>query len=173
MNENKSVKNRNFVSPLNFKFIMKRAPHVNFFVQKVAIPEISLPSIDVPTPILRVPQFGDHLEFGDLSISFKVDEDLQNYLEIQNWLRAIGKQSYGQYRAIANNPNYSGESLRSEISLTVLSSAKRANYEIVFEDAFPTRISGFEFDSSMEDISYIEAEATFRYTKYEINKITA
>jgi hypothetical protein len=58
------------------------------------------------------------------------------------------------------------------VSLTVLSSAKRPNYEIVFQDAFPTGISSIEFDSSMEDVSYIEAEASFRYTKYEITKVT-
>jgi hypothetical protein len=165
--------NKNFLSPLNFKFIMKRAPHVNFFIQKISIPSINLPSTYSPNPLIQIPQYGDHLEFEELSISFRVDEDLQNYLEIQNWLRAVGKQSYSLYGNLANNPPISGESLKSEISLTVLSSAKRPNYEIVFEDAFPVKVSGVSFDSSLEDVSYLEAEATFHYTKYEINKITA
>lgn len=164
--------NKNFLSPLNFKFIMKRAPHVNFFIQKINIPTINLPSTYSPNPLVRIPQYGDHLEFEELSISFRVDEDLKNYLEIQNWLRSVGKQSYSLYSNLANNPTFSGESLKSEISLTVLSSAKRPNYEIVFEDAFPVKISGISFDTSLEDVSYLEAEALFHYTKYEINKIT-
>ena len=164
--------NKNFLSPLNFKFIMKRAPHVNFFIQKINIPTINLPSTYSPNPLVRIPQYGDHLEFEELSISFRVDEDLKNYLEIQNWLRSVGKQSYSLYSNLANNSMFSGESLKSEISLTVLSSAKRPNYEIVFEDAFPVKISGISFDSSLEDVSYLEAEALFHYTKYEINKIT-
>lgn len=165
--------NKNFLSPLNFKFIMKRAPHVNFFIQKITIPSISVSPAVTSNPFLAIPYSGDHLQFDELDITFKVDEDLKNYMEIQNWLRGSGKQSFEQYKDLASNSNLSGESLKSEISLTVLSSAKRPNYEIVFEDAFPISISGITFDSSNEDISYLEAEATFKYTKYEINKIKA
>lgn len=164
--------NKNFLSPLNFKFALKRAPHVNFFVQKVTIPGIGLPPVTTPNPMLRIPEPGDQLEFEELSITFRVDEDLQNYLEIQNWLRAIGKQSFQQYGSIAVNKAFTGESIKSDVSLTVLSSAKRPNYEIVFQDAFPIKISSIEFDSSMDDVSYIEAEASFKYTKYEITKVT-
>lgn len=167
------IANRNFLSPLNFKFIMKRAPHVNFFIQKITIPSISVPPAITSNPFLSIPYSGDHLEFSDLDISFRVDENLQNYLEIQNWLRATGKQSFEQYGAMARSPAISGESLKSEISLTVLSSAKRPNYEIVFEDAFPISISGLTFNTSDENIEYLEADASFRYTKYEITKINA
>jgi hypothetical protein len=165
--------NKNFLSPLNFKFIMKRAPHVNFFVQKVNIPAISLAEVNTPNPLLRIPEPGDHLDFDELRVSFRVDEDLQNYLEIQNWLRSIGKQSFQQYGAIASKKIYSGESIKSEISLTVLTSAKRPNYEIVFQDAFPTGLSSIEFDTSFEDVLYLEADASFRYTKYEITRISS
>ena len=173
MNQNKSVENRNFLSPLNFKFIMKRAPHVNFVIQKITIPSISVPPAVTSNPFLAIPYSGEHLDFDELVISFKVDEDLKNYMEIQNWLRGSGKQSFEQYKDLATNSKLSGESLKSEISLTVLSSAKRPNYEIVFEDAFPISISGLTFDTAAEDISYLEADATFKYTKYEINKINA
>ena len=165
--------NKNFLSPLNFKFIMKRAPAINFFVQRVTLPELSLPSFNIPTPLIRIPQFGDHLEFGDLSISFRVDEDMQNYLEIDDWIRAVGQQSYSAYSALVAKSKITGESTVSEISLTILSSAKRPNYEIVFEDCFPTKLSGFEMNTTNEDVAYIEAEATFKYTKYEITRITA
>jgi len=164
--------NKNFVSPLNFKFVLKRAPHVNFFIQRVNLPGLTLPATQSPTPLIRIPQYGDHLEFDELSISFKVDEDLQNYLEIQNWLRGLGKLSFPQHAALSSKSSFTGESLRSEISLMILSSAKRPNYEIIFEDAFPTRISGLDFNTTLEDVPYIEADATFQYTKYEINKVS-
>lgn len=165
--------NKNFLSPLNFKFIIKRAPHLNFFVQKVTIPGITLPATYSPNPIVRIPEIGDQLEYDELSISFRVDENLQNYLEIQNWMRGSGKQSFEQYSTLASNPSYTGESIKSVVSLTVLSNAKRPNYEFVFEEAFPTKISSITFDSSMEDVSSIEAEVEFRYIKFEILKITA
>ncbi len=164
--------NKNFLSPLNFKFIMKRAPHVNFFIQKITIPGIELPTVMVPSPVIRVPEPGDHLDFEELGITFRVDEDLKNYLEVQNWLRAVGKLTYDSYKDLKTTPNYIGESLKSVISVTVLTSYKNPNYEIIFEDAFPIRVSGLTFDTTLEDVNYLEAEASFRFTKYEIRKIT-
>lgn len=169
----KTPTNKNFLSPLNFKFVMKRAPHVNFFIQKINIPSIVLPFTFSPNPIVRIPEPGDQLEYDELTISFRVDEDLQNYLEIQNWIRGTGKQSFEQYTTLSNAPILTGEAIKSEIVVTALSSAKKPNFEIVFESAFPTKISGITFDSSLEDVTYLEAEASFKYTKYEINKVVA
>ena len=74
--------NRNFLSPLNFQFSIKKAPNVNFFLQKVNIPALSLPTIDIPTQFVPIPTSFTRVEYGEFNITFKVDEDLQNYLEI-------------------------------------------------------------------------------------------
>lgn len=165
------VPNKNFLSPLNFKFSLKRAPHVNFFIQKVNLPGLSLPEIDVNNPLIRVPYPGDHLLYDELDISFKVDEDLRNYMELHTWLRALGKRSFAEYRELMAKPSYSGESIRSDISLMVLTSNKNANYEIQFKDAFPIKVSGIDFSSVDQDVDYIEASATFRYVTYDIVKV--
>ena len=95
--------NKNFLSPLNFRFQIKKAPHVNFFIQKVNIPSIALPNPTVSNPFVNIPYPGEHLRYGDLEISFKVDEDLQNYLEIHNWLVSLGKpENFDQYKQIQN-----------------------------------------------------------------------
>lgn len=163
--------NKNFLSPLNFKFQLQRAPHVNFFVQKVNLPGFSLPDIDANNPLIRVPYAGDHLVYDELQLTFKVDEDLKNYMEIHNWLRSLGKPTYQEYAALANQPVYSGSGLRSDISLMLLTSAKNPNYEIVFKDAFPISLTGLEFNTMDEDVDYLESTATFRYVIYDIKKV--
>lgn len=165
------VPNKNFLSPLNFKFTLKRAPHVNFFVQRVNIPGLSLPEIDVNNPLIRVPYPGDHLLYDELELSFKVDENLRNYMEIHEWIRAMGKRSFAEYRDLVSNSMASGESIRSDISLTVLTSNRNANYDVVFKDAFPTKLTGLDFNTMAGDIDYIEASATFRYITYDITKV--
>ena len=162
--------NLNFLSPINFKFQLKRAPNVNFFIQKANIPGLSLPKIEVPNPILSYPYPGDHLLYDEFQITFRVDEDLQNYLEIHNWIRALGRLNPSDYAALASNPVYTGNGIRSEISLQILNSARQPNYEIVFKDAFPTILSSVEFDVTMEDVNFLEASATFVYLNYNINK---
>jgi hypothetical protein len=164
--------NKNFLSPLNFRFLIKKAPHVNFFIQKVNIPSISLPSPEPNNPFVKVPIPGEHLNFSELKISFKVDEDLQNYLEIHNWIRALGKpENFNQYKTIQDQPSYTGEGIYSDISLLILSSTKMPNYEIVYIDAFPTNLSDLQFTTTDENVNYITASAVFKYNYYTITNI--
>lgn len=166
------ILNKNFLSPLNFKFQLKRAPHINFFVQTANIPGLALPAINVPSPLIRVPFPGDHLQYDELTITFRVDEDMQNYFEIHNWIRGLGKLSYIEYQNLAQTPVYTGESLTSDISLIVLTSQKNPNYEFTFRDAFPISLSGMEFTTMAEDVAYIEASASFRYIYYDAQKVS-
>lgn len=165
------ITNKNFLSPLNFKFMLKRAPYVNFFIQKINIPGISLPQVETTNPFINIAYAGDHLQYDTLEMTFKVDEDLQNYLEMHGWLRAQGKQSFSEYKALSAIPSYTGEGLKSDIALTVLTSNKRANYEIVFKDAFPLSLSNIDFNTTDEDVQYVLASVSFRYLYYDILKV--
>jgi hypothetical protein len=165
--------NKNFLSPLNFRFLLKRAPHVNFFLQKVNLPQISInPTPEYGNPLINIPLAGEFVTFSPLNITFKVDEDLQNYLEIFNWIKALGDYGRdGDYAKLQNAPAGSGTGLYSDISLLVLSSTKMPNYEITFTDAFPTTLSAMTFNTTDSDVQYIEAQVEFRYTIFEITNI--
>jgi len=162
----------NMLSPLNFKFTLKRAPNLNFFVQRINIPGVALPKVDTPNPLIKIPLSGDHLEYDELDVTFKVDENLQNYLEVHNWVRALGKPSFQEYATLANKAVYTGEGLKSDIVVTVLTSQKNSNYEFIFKDAFPISISSISFQSTDESVNYIEASARFVYTIFDIVKVT-
>ena len=165
--------NHNFLSPLNFTFNIKRAPNVNFFIQEANVPSISLPSADVPTPLVKIPKPGEHLTYGDLKIKFKVDEDLTNYLEIFNWITDLGKpDSYYQYKSLETNDSMSGNGIVSDISLILLSNIKNPNIEIIYRDAWPTFIGDLEFDVKDTTINYLPVTATFKYVDYKIQKVT-
>ncbi|QMP83890.1 MAG: hypothetical protein [Caudoviricetes sp.] len=166
--------NRNFLSPLNFRFTLRRAPHINFFLQKVSLPQVNIN----PTPIysnllIDIPLAGEFVTFGSLTISFKVDEDLQNYLELFNWIKALGDYGRdGDYAKLQNAAPGSDKGLYSDISLMVLSSTKMPNYEITFMDAFPVSLTALPFNTTDTDVNYVEAQAEFRYTIFEFNNIT-
>jgi hypothetical protein len=164
--------NRNFLSPLNFKFILKKAPHVNFFIQRVNIPSITLISPQPNNPFIKTPIPGEHLDYGDLKITFKVDEELQNYLEIRNWMVGLGKpENFDQYKELQDKPIASGDGIYSDITLAILASTKMPNYEIVYTDAFPVSLSEITFNTTDPDVNYIEASAVFKYTYFTITNI--
>jgi hypothetical protein len=163
--------NHNFLSPLNFKFQIKKAPHVNFFIQKVNLPGISTSNLQTSNPFVKIPYSSEHIDFENLEITFKVDEDLQNYLEIHKWIYGLGKpEEYQQYKNIDVKESFTGEGIYSDISLAILASTKTPNYEVVYIDAFPIKLSGITFNTVDTNVNYIEASATFRYTYYTIQK---
>lgn len=164
--------NKNFLSPLGFRFQIKKSPTVNFFVQNVNLPGISLPQVETPNPFVSIPYAGDHISYDFLLINFKVDEDLQNYLEIHNWIKELGfPNDFNEYKRIASAPVASGMGIVSDMSLLVLSSSRNPKFDIVFKDAFPVSLSSLIFDVTRNDVNYLEASATFKYTSYDINPI--
>ena len=163
--------NKNMLSPTGFRFVLNRTPNVNYFTYSVPIPTLTLGEIDTENPNVRLPFPGDKLRFEPLSIRFRVDEDLQNYLEIHNWLLSLGypedisKSGYGK-----GAYNTSG-AVYSDGSLLILSSHQNTNLRINFKNLFPISLTELNFDASLTDIEYLEATATFRYSLYEIEKV--
>ena len=98
--------NINMLSPLGFKFMINKLPNTNFFIQSINLPGVNLGEVDTQTPFTRLPFAGDHITFQDLTISFRVDEDLANYRELFDWMVALGfPESYDQSRQIYNTSN--------------------------------------------------------------------
>ena len=62
------IENRNFLSPVGFKFILGKYPKVDFFSNSSRIPEISLGTINQPSYLKDVDVPGDKLSYGDLSL---------------------------------------------------------------------------------------------------------
>lgn len=164
--------NISFLSPLGFKFIIKKAPHVNFFVQSVNLPNVSLGEADIETPFSKIPFPGTKLTFGNLSVTFKVDEDMKNYLEMFNWMKELGfPDNFAQYQSIANRSIYTGDGVFSDITLLVTTSAMNPNIEVTFFDCFPIDLSELSFDSTSADVDYLTATITFANRRFDIKAL--
>lgn len=159
---------KNFLSPLGFRFVLSRSPEINYFVQHVTLPEMTGSTAVLPTPFTRVPLPGDRVEFGELTIQFKVDEDMTNFIHIYDWLAGIAKlDNFDQYKTLQAG-NATGRGVVCDATLIVLTSAKNPNKQISFTNIYPTSLSGLTFDSTAADVNYLEATATFAIQKYQI-----
>ena len=95
--------NRNFLSPTGFKFGLKRSPGVAFFCNQANIPSLDLGVAEQPSYLKDIPIPGDKMQFGDLNLRFLVDEDLVNFMEIQNWMRGLGfPESLAEFNDLKN-----------------------------------------------------------------------
>jgi len=162
-----------FLSPLNYKFLIKKCPSINFFCQKVNIPGITNNSALSFNPFTKIPYAGDHIEFDVMTAVFKVDEKMQNYLEIFNWIRQLGfPEDWSEYLGLEIQPKATGTGLKSDISILVLDSSKNPIFECLLIDAYPISLSGIQFTSTDADVEFVTCEANFQYTNFRINPQT-
>jgi hypothetical protein len=165
--------NKNFLSPTGYKFSISRAPNVAYNVQAAVLPGISLGTAELGTPFLTIPLPGTGITYETLSILFKIDEDMTNYLEIFNWMLglSVGK-TFGGHQTIPRNSVDTGNNiLTSDLNLTIMNSAAKGNVSVDFYDAYPINLSQLSFDTTDTNITYIDATVTFRYLQHTITKL--
>ena len=168
----RQIQNRNFLSPAGFKFSLAKAPKVDFFSQSVSIPNIEL-GVAVQTTYLRdIPVPGDKLVYGDLDIEFFIDENLENYLQIEKWMRSLGyPESLGETVSLDPQKDSLLDGARSDGTLLVYNSSFNPIAKILFKDMFPTSLTPVPFTADVTDINYIMATATFKYTIFNVESL--
>jgi|TARA_E500000318_G_scaffold101306_1_gene104677 hypothetical protein len=166
----KQIDNRNFLSPVGFKFTLAKDPKVTFFSNSSRIPEISLGNAIQPSYLKDIDVPGDKLTYGDFSLRFLVDENLENYMSIHNWLTGLGFPESAQdfTDLLVQDDIKDSKNTFSDGSLHILNSNYRDVAIVKFRDLFPTYLTSLEFESSDTDINYFTAEVTFKYTIYNI-----
>ena len=172
------IDNRNFLSPTGFKFGLKRSPGVAFFCNQANIPSLDLGVAEQPSYLKDIPIPGDKMQFGDLNLRFLVDEDLVNFMEIQNWMRGLGfPESLAEFNDLKNEAilgpmGKSTDDVYSDGTLQILSSNLIPKFQVVFNDLFPYSLSTVTFDATDTDIEYFTADVGFKYTLYQITDLS-
>lgn len=165
------IDNRNFLSPVGFKFTLTKEPKVTFFCNSARIPEISLGTATQPSYLKDIDIPGDKLSYGDFSLRFLVDENLENYMAIHNWMRGLGYPETTQnFKELLENDEglIDIQEQFSDGSLHILNSNFRDVAIVRFESLFPVTLSSLEFEASENDTNYFTAEVSFKYTIYNI-----
>ena len=177
-----------YTSPTQFRFLINQLPKVQYFTTEANIPGITLGEVEFKTPFKAIPLMGDVLTYEDLTITFIVDENLENYIEMHTWLTAIGfpenTKQFSDFRSATSNTKTStrGESkdigdvkastperaMYSDAMLTILTNKNNPVVECRFRDVFPTSLSGLTYSQNQTDVEYLTATVNFKYQIYEI-----
>ena len=167
----KQIQNRNFLAPVGVKFTLAKYPKVDFFSNSARIPELSLGTAIQSSYLKDIDVPGEKLTYGDLTIRFLVDENMENYVAMHNWLKGIGfPETPQQFKdQITDNEGIIDEKLVfSDGSLHILNSNFQDVAIVKFQDLFPVGLTSLEFDATETDINYFTAEVSMRYTVYNI-----
>ena len=177
-----------YSSPTQFRFLINQLPKVQYFTTEANIPGITLGEGTYNTPLKDLPLLGDKLTYDDLTITFIVDENLENYIEMHTWLTSIGfpkdRSQFKDFRSTTSNMSTTtrGESkdigdvrattpelaMTSDAVMTILTNKNNPVVECRFKDVFPTSLSGLTYSQNQTDVEYLTAEVNFKYQIYEI-----
>jgi hypothetical protein len=133
-----------------FRLIFQRAPNVEFFLQEISLPGVSVNEVAIARPHLNAYVPGDKLVFEPLSVQVLVSEDMDNYKEIFEWLQT----------SVVENDT---PKKYSDITLYVLTSKNNPNKRIIFKNAFPISIGAINFSVKESEIVYGTIDMSFRY----------
>ena len=177
-----------YSSPTQFRFLINQLPKVQYFTTEANLPGIVLDELELGSPLKDLPLLGSKLTYDDLTITFIVDENLENYIEMHTWLTAIGfpkdRKQFRDFRSTTSNVATAtrGESkdigdvktptpeisMSSDAVLTILTNKNNPVVECRFADVFPTSLSGLTYSQNQTDVEYLTATVNFKYKLYEI-----
>jgi len=183
-----------YATQTQWRLAFNRIPKTTWFCTAANIPGIQLGESSYATPMADMFITGDKLTFETLNITFLVDEELQNYREIWDWLVGIGAPKHHPqwtetlskgdgltttFNAIGSDDEMTvrdasvtkatstEKNLYSDANLIIYSSKNTPKVEVLFKDMFPTSLSGLDYSQDATDVEYFKATATFRYMYYE------
>jgi hypothetical protein len=165
------IENRNFLSPIGFKFTLAKEPKVSFFSNSAVIPDITLGTAIQPTYLKDIDIPGDKLQYSDFAFRFLVDENMENYMKIHNWLKGLGyPETTEQFKNVTTDEDglRDREEIYSDGSLHILNSNYNSIAIVKFSQLFPINLTSLQFEATDTDVNYFTAEVTFKYTVYNI-----
>ena len=180
-----------YATGTQWRLTFNRLPKTTWFCTAATVRGIQLGEASYPTPMTDMMDTGDKLTFENLNITFMVDEELQNYRELWDWLVGIGApKKHSQWRTILDSGDgavrsfgtpdtdtrtkttFDESNLYSDSTLIVYNSKNTPKVNVHFKNMFPTSLSALEYSQELTDVEYFKATATFRYLYYEFETVT-
>lgn len=127
-----------------FRMVFKRAPNVSYFCQNFVMPGVTGTEAVIARPKLDVYVPGDKISFEPLNITMLVAENMENYVEVFEWMMG-------------------NDNSVDDITLYILSSKNNVNRTVTFKNAFPTNIGAITFNVQDSDVTYAQVDVTFRF----------
>jgi len=171
----------NYLSSNYFKLEITRLPLVTYHCQSANLPSLTLTPTEQGNPTgTPIKWIGGRYVWEDFTVSFVVDEDMKNWIEVFEWMEDIAVMT-----DVRNTMNYNispgskkGHNAGqmndyfSNAQLIITNSSYKPKLTVSITDMFPTALSGIQFNSTNTDNEPVIATATFAYTYYTINRLT-
>lgn len=158
------TENINYLQPTGFRIVVDRRRFGNFtfFAQNVSLPELSTAAAESSfRQYASVPQIPDTFNYGELSMNIIIDEDMNSYTEMLNWIKQNVTNEVND--TMDENSSYA------DLTVTILSSKNNLNKKMIYRDCFPTVVGSFTMETNISGTTPVVVfPVSFRYTYFDI-----
>lgn len=149
----------NQLESVKFRLAIDRLPGVEYWMQSVNLPSVTLNSVPLDTPYINTMLPGTKIEFEPINIQFIVDQNLSNYFEIMSWFDQI--QSSDNMKSVVSN-----------FSIHFLDGNNTVNRTITFFDALPSLLGELQMQTNDNDSLAVTCALTMRYRYFRLEGST-
>jgi hypothetical protein len=162
---NNLTSNISLFQPTGFKVIIDRKNYGNleFFVQSVSHPGATNPAIETSYKrISSIPQPGGQMEYGELTMDVMLDEDMNSYTEMYNWMLRLVNIEQVVSRRVSDQPTYA------DIKVIALTGHNNPNKTFTYVDCIPVAIGDIRFEAQNQSVEFVTFPASFRFSYFDI-----
>ena len=127
--------------------------------QSVTLPGLSLGLTAIQTPVREVQLPGNSLDIDQLTVRFLVDENLESWFFIYDWILSI-----------RDNSNINEKNIFTDASLILLSNTYKPIINYDFENLFPISISEIEYSTDGMGLELQHATVAFKFTDISVTR---
>ena len=170
-----TVCNTDLLQAPKFLFSIPRLTSTQFFCQSVNVPGLETQSSIQTTPFIDLNVPGDKIVYDPIIIEFLVDEEINSWFSIYDWMRGIAfPKNFDEYKNLKHQSRYSEQAKYpqyADAELITLSANNNPKMKFRFVDMFPVSLSGFNMDIRLTSEAVITAKATFKFKRLDILKV--
>lgn len=175
----RNPQNLDLLQSTKFRLSFGRLPGITYFCQSANFPGLSITEVQRSTPFVDLYVAGEKLVYDTFNVTFLVDEDLQTWTEIHDWMRGLTfPTNFKEYLDLSKNTL--GSNVRgstgakpqySDAILTMYTNKNNPNFRIKLHDLFPTSLSSILVNTSDTAENIVVSDATFRFSYYDYERI--
>lgn len=169
MGENTITGNKeiNFLNATSFKLQFTRLPAVEFTCQTVSLPSMILGGpVIVGTTFSDLQEPGDKITMDQLNVTFLVDEKMNNYIEVYDWIVGLGfPDEFEQFKRLKSGFSdiAPSDGLTSDANIVIINNNSIPIKRINFKACFPVSLGTVTFDNTPTEIEPLIVEASFGF----------
>lgn len=156
-----------FLPTNQFRVKIGRLAGLEYFAQRVQMPDASIGTAEQATPFKQIKRPADKIDYGQLVVTFKVSEDLTNYFAIHDWMHALARgEDFVEYAQLERGD----EGIVSDLTVVLSDSKGNPAASVTFRDVFPVTLGSVQLDATATDVIHATVDVVFEHNGFSVTR---